>query len=72
MEIYKRFIQNAKLRLTVASLGTQVTLDYISPIDYAKELCDDVKRFCLLARDIKQEAKRAQKDITEDERRRRW
>ena len=23
--------------------------------------CDDVKRFCLLARDIKQEAKRAQK-----------
>ena len=33
---------------------------------------DDVKRFCLLARDIKQEAKRAQKDITEDERRRRW
>lgn len=34
--------------------------------------CDDVKRFCLLARDIKQEAKRAQKDIMEDERRRRW
>ena len=34
--------------------------------------CDDVKRFCLLARDIKQEAKRTQKDITEDERRRRW
>ena len=44
-EIYKRFIQNAKLRLTVASLGTQATLDYISPIDYAKELCDDVKKF---------------------------
>ncbi|MCX0337427.1 hypothetical protein NVT85_11755 [Acinetobacter radioresistens] len=25
--------------------------------------CDDVKRFCLLARDIKQEARRAQKTL---------
>lgn len=32
----------------------------------------DIKSFCLLARDIKQEAKRAQKDLAEDERRRRW
>lgn len=32
----------------------------------------DIKDFCLLARDIKQEAKRAQKDIDEDSRRRRW
>lgn len=32
----------------------------------------DIKSFCLLARDIKFEAKKAQKDITEDERRRRW
>ena len=35
-------------------------------------VASDIKSFCLLARDIKQEAKRAQKDITEDERRRQW
>lgn len=33
---------------------------------------DDVKSFCLLARDVKQEAKRAQQSITQDEQRRRW
>ena len=33
---------------------------------------DDVKSFCMLARDIKQEARRAQQAITQDEQRRRW
>ncbi len=39
------FLKKSRFRLTVASIGAQVPLNYISPENFAKDLCDEVKKF---------------------------